>query len=71
MTDDGMWRDERRLPLDELTAAMATNASDGQVDDETGGDAGSEAAQPSGERHPSSVRPSPDGPGLGGRSGPA
>ena len=65
--DEGAWRDEDELPLDELTAAMATYSADGQVDDLTGGDAGEEeefGAAPSGDR------PSPDGPAPGGRSGP-
>jgi hypothetical protein len=42
--DDGVWRDEERLPLAELSRAVATSSSDGQFDDATGGDAGSEAA---------------------------
>ncbi len=56
---DGVWRDEERLPLDELNQAMATYSADGQVDDATGGDAGAEEAF--GGR-PSTRRPSPDGP---------
>jgi hypothetical protein len=40
--DDGVWRDPDRLPLSELDRALATNASDGQLDDPTGGDAGAE-----------------------------
>jgi hypothetical protein len=40
--DDGQWRDERDLPLAELTEAMATYSFDGQVDDATGGDASAE-----------------------------
>jgi hypothetical protein len=39
------WRDEKRLPLSELTQAMATYSADGQVDDATGGDAGAAQAQ--------------------------
>ncbi len=65
--DEGAWRDEDELPLDELTAAMATYSADGQVDDLTGGDAGEE--EEFGEA-PSGARPSPDGPAPGGRSGP-
>ena len=43
MTDDeGRWRDPRELPLAELSRAMATYSTDGQVDDTTGGDAGAE-----------------------------
>ncbi|MEV6842811.1 hypothetical protein [Actinoplanes sp. NPDC051411] len=38
----GVWRDERSLPLSELTRAMASNAQDGQIDDLTGEDAGAE-----------------------------
>ncbi|MEJ3744740.1 hypothetical protein WEI85_15770 [Actinomycetes bacterium KLBMP 9797] len=39
-----MWRDEEKLPLEELERAVATSAQDGQVDDVTGNDAGAEAA---------------------------
>src|SRR5690242_19105888 len=39
---DGVRRDERKLPLSELTQAMATYSQDGQVDDVTGEDAGAE-----------------------------
>jgi hypothetical protein len=38
----GQWRDDRKLPIDELAQAMATYSADGQVDDATGGDAGAE-----------------------------
>ena len=63
MTDDeATWRDEERLPVDELNRAMATYSSDGQVDDVTGNDAGAE--ETFGE-DPLPPRPSPDG-----RSGP-
>jgi hypothetical protein len=46
MTDehDGVWRDEERLPLGDLSRAMATPSNDGQVDDATGNDAGAEQA---------------------------
>lgn len=47
MTDrdsDGVWRDERRLPLHDLEQAMAAPAGDGQSDDLTGNDAGTESA---------------------------
>ena len=37
---DGVWRDEEKLPLSELTQAMAMSPGDGQVDDESGNDAG-------------------------------
>jgi hypothetical protein len=40
--DDGVWRDEERLPLSELDQALATYSTDGQLDDPTGGDAGAE-----------------------------
>jgi hypothetical protein len=65
---DGVWRDERTLPLSELDRAMATSAGEGQTDDTSGGDAGAEAAF----GHGASVdgepaeRPSPTG-----RTGPA
>jgi hypothetical protein len=45
--DDGQeraWRDEERLPLSELERAMGAAASDGEVDDVTGSDAGAESA---------------------------
>lgn len=42
MTDNA-WRNPEELPLEELQRAMATSAGDGQIDDETGGDAGAEA----------------------------
>lgn len=57
MTDEP-WRDEERLPLEELNRAMATNSADGQVDDLTGNDAG--AGQAFGEDQLTN-RPSPDG----------
>lgn len=75
--DAEQWRDERTLPLDELTQAMATYSSDGQVDDVTGGDASAEqryghdayvpdAACDGGDADPDSepgraARPSPEG----------
>jgi hypothetical protein len=40
--DEGAWRDERKLPLKDLTAAVATSPGDGQTDDLTGNDAGIE-----------------------------
>lgn len=42
--DGALWRDEERLPLSELDKAVATSPVDGQADDATGNDAGSEAA---------------------------
>src|SRR4051794_33221166 len=41
-TTEGAWRDERRLPLADLTAAVATSSDDGQTDDLAGNDAGIE-----------------------------
>ncbi|WP_433618477.1 hypothetical protein ACQP2P_21260 [Dactylosporangium sp. CA-139114] len=38
--DTGVWRDEERLPLRDLVAAVAVSAADGQVDDVAGNDAG-------------------------------
>jgi hypothetical protein len=42
-SDDGVWRDEQRLPLSELTRAIAAPANDGEVDDATGSEAGAES----------------------------
>ncbi|MEV6632589.1 hypothetical protein AB0M54_17750 [Actinoplanes sp. NPDC051470] len=42
-SDEGVWRDEEKLPLSELNQAMATFSQDGQADDLTGSDAGAEA----------------------------
>lgn len=44
-TDDGVWRDDEKLPLSELNKAMATWDTDGQ-NDPTGNDAGQEARTP-------------------------
>ncbi len=44
MTDDRAWRNEERLPLEELDRAVARSTLDGQADDVTGNDAGEEAA---------------------------
>ena len=41
--DEGVWRSESRVPLADLDRAMGGYSADGQVDDETGGDAGAEA----------------------------
>jgi hypothetical protein len=41
--DDGVWRDEEKLPLSELNQAMASWDTDGQ-NDPTDNDAGEEAA---------------------------
>jgi hypothetical protein len=40
--EDGVWRDEERLPVSELSKAMASWDLDGQSDDVTGNDAGAE-----------------------------
>ncbi|MEV0129819.1 hypothetical protein AB0H83_15340 [Dactylosporangium sp. NPDC050688] len=52
MATDGVWRDERQLPLEDLAAAVATSATDGQADDPAGNDAGIEQAitEEAGER---------------------
>jgi hypothetical protein len=39
-----VWRDEERLPLQELERAMGASAADGEVDDATGNEAGPESA---------------------------
>ncbi|SCE70017.1 hypothetical protein GA0070607_0523 [Micromonospora coriariae] len=44
MSDDRVWRDEERIPLEELERAVAGSSIDGQADDVTGNDAGEEAA---------------------------
>ena len=53
MTDsrenDGVWRDEERLPLDQLTRAMATSDIDGQ-NDPSDNDSGQEPAITVGDR---------------------
>ena len=52
-TDDGVWRDEDKLPLSELNKAMATWDTDGQ-NDATGNDAGQEP-EGEGTRPPSTT----------------
>jgi hypothetical protein len=42
-SDEGVWRDEEKLPLSELTQAMATYSQEGQADDLSGSDAGTDA----------------------------
>ena len=39
---DVVWRDEEKLPVSELSKAMASWDLDGQTDDVTGNDAGAE-----------------------------
>ncbi|MGW1061688.1 hypothetical protein [Micromonospora sp. NBC_01412] len=41
--DSHVWRDEERLPLEELDRAIARSTLDGQSDDVTANDAGEEA----------------------------
>ena len=67
---EGVWRDEERLPLSELNRAMATNSFDGQVDDLTGNDAGSELEFGDGSAPQRAGRPSFDGSSPDGRTGP-
>ncbi|MEV0898594.1 hypothetical protein [Actinoplanes sp. NPDC049802] len=43
--EDGVWRDEERLPLDQLNQAMATWDTDGQ-NDPGDNDTGQEPASP-------------------------
>jgi hypothetical protein len=59
-SDEGVWRDEQKLPLSELAQAMATYSQDGQVDDLTGSDAGAEAEFGDGAGRPA---PGDAGPG--------
>ena len=68
---DGVWRDEEKLPVDQLSRAMATYSHDGQVDDTTGNDAGAELEFGDQSTARRAGRPSPDGPAPDGRSGPA
>ncbi|GAB1692373.1 hypothetical protein [Krasilnikovia sp. M28-CT-15] len=60
---EGTWRDERALPLSELTRATAANAQEGQVDDAAPGDPDSTSAA-------GRLRPSPDGATPSGRGAP-
>ena len=50
--DDGVWRDEEKLPLKDLTAAMASYDLDGQ---------GDETDNDSGQAPPAQERPSTTG----------
>lgn len=64
--EEGMWRDETRVPLSDLDRAMATSGTEGQFDDRTGHEAGpgeefDERSEPGSEQEPR-VRPSPEGP---------
>ncbi len=53
--DEGVWRSESRVPLADLDRAMGSYSADGQVDDESGGDAGAEAEFGE-DAHPSVAR---------------
>lgn len=57
-----LWRDDKRLPLAKLNEAMATYSADGQVDDASGGEAGTQAAldEAQRERRPAMGDPDPD-----------
>lgn len=71
MTDeenDGVWRDESKLPLSELTRAMASWDTDGQGDP-TDGDAGAEEAFGHGPQ-PGTEADQQSRPSTTGRSGP-
>lgn len=58
--DDGVWRDEEKLPLSELNQAMASWDIDGQ-NDPTDNDAGEEQAFGHGADVPGDERPSTTG----------
>jgi hypothetical protein len=58
--DDGVWRDDERLPLSELDKALATYSFDGQVDDATGGDAHAEEHFPNEAQLPPDLDRDPD-----------
>jgi len=64
-SDDGVWRDEQKTPLSELTNAMASWDTDGQ-NDATGNDAGEEEAF----GHDAVVDPRHARPSTTGRTGP-
>jgi hypothetical protein len=66
--DEGAWRDERKLPLKDLTAAVATSPGDGQSDDPTGNDAGIEASPADIEASPADEAGDPDASSAAGRA---
>ncbi len=78
--DTGVWRDEERLPLADLSQAMATYSQDGQADDATGNDAGQElafgqgaaagGAAATGDEDPTSAEQRRLRPSFEGRTGP-
>lgn len=65
---DGVWRNEERLPLSELTRAMAMSPEDGQVDDETGNDVGMVQAEEDLQREVDDTRGDPDPHSAAGRA---
>ena len=74
MTDDGVWRDEEKLPVSELSQAMASHDLDGQGDP-TDNDAGLEQAfgrgTPGNPDEPGATDPDrADRPSTTGRAGP-
>ena len=64
-TGDGVWRDEEKLPVSELSQAMASWDTDGQ-NDPTDNDAGEEQAFGHGAEAPEGS----DRPSTTGRTGP-
>lgn len=65
---DGVWRDEEKLPLSELTRAMALSPGDGQVDDESGNDAGMVQAEEDVRREVEATEGEPDPHSTAGRA---
>lgn len=71
--EEGLWRDEEQVPLDELNRAMATSTTEGQADDPTGGEAGPAERYSDELTHDpaAGVEGGPQKPSPEGRSGPA
>jgi hypothetical protein len=65
---EGVWRDEEKLPLSELTQAMAMSPGDGQVDDESGNDAGIVQAEEEVRREVDEAEGEPDPQSAAGRA---
>lgn len=65
---DGVWRDDEKLPLSELTRAMAMSPGDGQVDDESGNDAGMVEAEDEVRREVDETEGEPDPHSAAGRA---
>jgi hypothetical protein len=65
---DGVWRDEEKLPLSELSKAMAMSPGDGQVDDESGNDAGMVQADEDVQREVDETEGDPDPHSTAGRA---